>query len=162
MDKMAQPAPAEEPAVEALTSSEATSGKAATGDEVARCLVCQAVAGRVCYQCGAALCDTHSYREKDGTLDYCRACADQIVGVCDVCEALHARPCRQCGMKVCEDHQKRVIERWGWGGAPGQGGFTSWFPVLRTYCQEHGQNRFDVPKPTLTSLKGYDGSSPEW
>jgi hypothetical protein len=108
------------------------------------------------------LCETHSYREEGGTRDYCRTCADAIVGVCDVCDVLHAKPCRECGLKVCQDHQKRVIERWGWGGLPGQGSVTSWFPVIRTYCQEHGKNRFDVPQPGQKSMAGYDGSSLEW
>jgi hypothetical protein len=115
-----------------------------------------------CTRCQAALCDTCSYHEENGTSYYCRDCANEIVGVCDVCNAIHAQPCHDCRKMVCEQHQKRVIERWGWGGAPGQGGFTSWFPIVRTYCQEHGKHRFDIPKPELKALKGYDGSSPEW
>jgi hypothetical protein len=129
---------------------------------VAICTVCEAVATTACTRCQTALCETHYYQEEGGTLAYCRACADDIVGVCGICDALHARPCRECGLKVCTDHHKRVIERWGWGGAPGQGGVVSWFPMIRTYCQEHGQNRFDLPKPIQRTLTGYDGSSPEW
>lgn len=136
--------------------------EAAPAEATIVCTACQEPATQVCYRCGTALCEAHSFREAGGTRAYCRACADAIVGVCDVCDALHARPCKECGKKVCEVHQKRVIERWGWGGAPGQGGVTSWFPVMRTYCQEHGQNRLDVPKPNLRTMVGYDGSSPEW
>lgn len=131
-------------------------------EEIAVCMVCEETALNICRRCKGNLCETHSYIEEGGTFYYCRGCADEIVGVCAVCDALRARPCRECGMKVCEAHHKRVIERWGWGGAPGQGGFTSWFPVLYTYCQEHGQNRFDIAKPTAKVFKGYDGSSPEW
>ena len=130
--------------------------------EAIPCAVCAAPAEYICYRCKTDLCAAHTYREEEGTLDYCRACADALVGVCDVCDALHAKPCRECGMKVCQEHRKQVIERWGWGGLPGQGGVTSWFPMIRTYCQDHGQNRFDVAKPTLKSMTGYDGSSPEW
>lgn len=126
------------------------------------CIICETTATLACHRCEMPLCEIHSYREEGGTLPYCRTCADELVGVCGVCEALHARPCRECDLKVCADHQKRVIERWGWGGAPGQGGVTDWFPVLRTYCREHGQHRLDVPKPLLRTFQGYDGSSPEW
>ena len=126
------------------------------------CVVCEVATETVCHHCQAAICETHSYREPEGTLTYCRNCADELVGVCGICEALHARPCRECGLKVCEAHHKRVIERWGWGGAPGQGGVVSWFPMLRTYCQEHGRQRFDLPKPLKETFSGYDGSSPEW
>jgi hypothetical protein len=132
------------------------------GPEVSLCTTCAEPAANACRRCRTSICEVHSYHEKSSILYYCRACADALVGVCDVCEALHARPCRECGMKVCQEHQKRVIERWGWGGAPGQGGVTSWFPVMRTYCQEHGHGRVDVPKPTLSIFKGYDASSPEW
>jgi hypothetical protein len=100
--------------------------------------------------------------EENGRLDYCRTCADALVGVCAVCEALPAKPCRECGMKVCQAHQKRVIERWGWGGLPGQGSVLDWFPMIRTYCQEHGRHRFDLPKPIQKALLGYGGTSPEW
>ena len=165
MDRMAQPAPPDDSAVTPLPDSNQPEVMPDTPDlesKAVYCVICEAPALHGCHRCESALCDNHTYREPEGTLDYCRACADQIVGVCDVCDALHARPCRECGLKVCEAHRKQVIERWGWGGAPGQGGVTSWFPMLRTYCQEHGKNRADVPKPTLRSLKGYDGSSPEW
>ena len=129
---------------------------------VSLCSQCNTPAIATCKQCGTDLCETHTYRESNGRLNYCRNCADDIVGVCAICDALHTRNCRECGLHVCEDHQKRVIERWGWGGAPGQGGVTNWFPVLRTYCQEHGQHRVDLPKPSKRTFTGYDGSSPEW
>ena len=133
-----------------------------TEEVTTHCATCETTATTVCHRCQADLCESHTYRETNGTLDYCRRCADFIVGVCTVCDALHARPCRECGMKVCAEHQKRVIERWGWGGAPGQGGVVSWFPMIGTYCQEHGKNRFDLPKPVQRTFTGYDGSSPEW
>jgi len=131
-------------------------------NEVVLCSQCEAVAVQSCRRCKTDLCDNCSYHEADSPKYYCRACADALVGVCDICEALHARPCRTCGTKVCQAHHKRVISRWGWGGAAGQGGVVDWFPVLQTYCQEHGQNRLDVIKPAVKTLKGYDGSSPEW
>ncbi len=115
-----------------------------------------------CTRCQTGLCEVCSYHEENGTTYYCRECANDIVGVCDVCDAIHAYPCHTCQKMVCEQHQKQVIERWGWGGAPGQGGFTNWFPIKRTYCEEHGKNRLDTPKPKLKALKGYDGTSPEW
>lgn len=158
-ERTTAPAPSDEVAGGRV---EATPNGAAVETDVAGCTVCGEPAVRACERCAAALCADHSYHEAGGALFYCRSCADAIVGVCDVCDALHARPCRECGLKVCEAHQKRVIERWGWGGAPGQGGVLSWFPVIRTYCQEHGRNRVDVPKPSLRTFTGYDGSSPEW
>lgn len=161
MDSTTQPVPADDLSEATPLQPEATQATPET-EAVAHCAICEAPAGRVCYRCQANLCESHSYREEGGTRDYCRACADAIVGVCDVCDVLYAKPCRECGVKVCQDHQKRVVERWGWGGLPGQGGVTSWFPVIRTYCQEHGKNRFDVPKPDLKSMAGYDGSSLEW
>lgn len=165
MDEIAQPAPSDDALSDSVSvpgNVEVTDGAATSDTEVAACVVCAETAVHTCRRCKADLCQAHSYCEEGGTLYYCRACADDIVGVCDVCDALHARPCRECGMKVCEAHQKRVIERWGWGGVPGQGGVTAWFPILRTYCQEHGQNRIDVPRPALRTFTGYDGSSPEW
>jgi len=132
------------------------------GSDIVVCTTCDEPGVNECRRCKTSLCMTHSYHEEGSTLYYCRACADDLVGVCEVCEALHTRACRECGMKVCEAHQKRIIERWGWGGAPGQGGVTSWFPVLRTYCQEHSRGRLDVPKPELSTFKGFDASSPEW
>ena len=147
--EMAQPAPPDQRPAD----NEAT---------VSLCSVCDVPATVTCQHCSTALCETHTYRETGGRLSYCRRCADEIVGVCAICDALHTRSCRECGLHVCEAHQKRVIERWGWGGAPGQGGVTNWFPVLRTYCQEHGRHRLDVPKPSTRTFTGYDGSSPEW
>jgi hypothetical protein len=114
-----------------------------------------------CYRCQKALCVECVYREENGTLTYCRSCANSLVGVCDVCDALYAKPCHECGKMVCEVHHKRVIERWGWGGRAGQGGVLEWFPILRTYCQDHGQNRTDKAKPEQR-FTGLDGSSPEW
>lgn len=114
-----------------------------------------------CHRCHKELCAQCTYREENGTLTYCRDCANILVGVCDVCDALHAKPCRECGKMVCELHHKRVIERWGWGGRTGQGGVLEWFPMIRTYCQEHGKNRLDRPKPERR-FTGLDGSSPEW
>jgi len=90
------------------------------------------VAEHTCFSCKEPLCESHSYREENGS------------------------------KKVCDDCSKKVISRWGWGGSPGQGGVTSWFPFIHTYCQEHGQNRFDLPKPAKRNFIGYDGSSPEW
>jgi hypothetical protein len=154
--------PADSLADETPATQPETAPAASESETPVQCAACEAPAVLVCYRCKADLCQAHSYREENGTRDYCRACADALVGVCDVCDALYAKACRECGMKVCQDHQKRVVERWGWGGLPGQGGVTSWFPMIRTYCQEHGQNRFDVPKPDLKSMAGYDGSSLEW
>ena len=114
-----------------------------------------------CYRCQKELCAPCTYREEGGTLTYCRDCANALVGVCDICDALHARPCHECGQMVCELHHKKVIEKWGWGGRAGQGGVLEWFPVMRTYCQEHGQNRTNHPKPEQR-FTGLDGSSPEW
>lgn len=130
--------------------------------DLAMCAACDAVAEHECVSCQIPLCDACSYHEEGGTKFYCRACADEIVGVCDECDALYAKPCRTCGKKVCDACRKSVIERWGWGGVGGQGGFTTWFPVVRTYCQEHGQHQLDAVKPTRRTFKGYDGSSPEW
>lgn len=126
------------------------------------CTVCQEGTTITCVRCQSPLCLAHSYREEGGSRSHCRACADEIVGVCDICDALHARACHECGQKVCQDHAKRVVERWGWGGLAGQGGVTNWFPILRTYCQEHGRQHFSLPKPSLKTFRGYDGSSPEW
>lgn len=159
MDKLQELAPSNEDNEHVVPLSEST---LTVDEEVMHCAACEEVASQSCHRCETALCETHSYHEEGGSLYYCRACADDIVGVCHVCDAIHARPCRECGNKVCEAHAKAVIERWGWGGAPGQGGFTSWFPMIRTYCQEHGRQRFSLPKPQLRTFKGYDGSSPEW
>lgn len=158
MDKMVERVPSEEDVVLALDDD------VVVEDEVPTvfCTACEEIAAHTCHRCEMALCKRHSYHEENGTLQYCRACADAIVGVCDICDALHARPCRECGCKVCETHSRRVIERWGWGGAPGQGGFMSWFPMIRTYCQQHGSHRISLPKPKMRAFKGYDGSSPEW
>lgn len=126
--------------------------------------ICECGRGEIeftCHRCLKALCAQCTYREEGGTLTYCRDCANILVGVCDVCDALHAKACRECGMMVCELHQKRVVERWGWGGRSGQGGVLEWFPMIRTYCQEHGKNRSDQPKPEQR-FTGLDGSSPEW
>lgn len=114
-----------------------------------------------CHRCQKELCAQCTYREDNGTLTYCRDCANVLVGVCDVCDAVHAKPCHECGLMVCELHYKKVIEKWGWGGRSGQGGVLEWFPVMRTYCQEHGQNRDDRRKPQQR-FAGLDGSSPEW
>ena len=162
MDNAALPAELDEAAT--LSESASAEDKAETPAEVeiVYCATCGIEAGRTCHRCATNLCDAHTYREENGTLDYCRACADALVGVCAVCDALHTKPCRECGMKVCEAHQKRVIERWGWGGMPGQGSVLDWFPMIRTYCQEHGRQRFDLPKPVQRALSGHDGSSPEW
>ena len=121
---------------------------------VTHCTTCETTATTACYRCHTALCEGHSYREVGGSLDYCRGCADFIVGVCAVCDALHARPCRECGVKVCTDHQRQVIERWGWGGVPGQEGVVNWLPMIGTYCQEHGKNRVDLPKPVQRTFTG--------
>lgn len=120
------------------------------------------VAEHTCLGCKTALCAAHVYREENGTLTFCHACADEKVGICADCGVLHARPCRECSKKVCDDCAKKVIERWGWGGDPGQGGVTSWFPFVRTYCQEHGDGRVDRARPAQKNFMGYDGSSPEW
>jgi len=114
-----------------------------------------------CQRCQKELCAQCAYREEGGHLDYCRSCANILVGVCDVCDALHAKPCHSCGKMVCEQHHKRVVERWGWGGRAGQGGVLEWFPIVRTYCQEHGRDRHDRPRPEKR-FTGLDGSSPEW
>lgn len=114
-----------------------------------------------CYRCDKELCAECIYQEENGSLIYCRDCANLLVGVCDVCDALHAKPCWECSKMVCEEHRKQVVERWGWGGRSGQGGVLEWFPMIRTYCQEHGQNRVDRPKPEQR-FTGLDGSSPEW
>jgi hypothetical protein len=114
-----------------------------------------------CHRCQKELCAQCTYREDKGTLTYCRDCANALVGVCDVCDAVHAKPCHECGLMVCELHHKKVIEKWGWGGRAGQGGVLEWFPVMRTYCQEHGQKRSDRSKPEQR-FTGMDGSSPEW
>jgi hypothetical protein len=114
-----------------------------------------------CYRCQKALCVECVYREENGTLTYCRSCANSLVGVCDVCDALHAKACHECGKMVCVQHHKRVIERWGWGGRSGQGGVLEWFPIRHTYCLEHGQTRTDRAKPEKR-FTGLDGSSPEW
>lgn len=143
-------------------AGESSPAESKVGPAVQLCITCDKPAINNCHRCRTSICDIHSYHEKSSILYYCRACADALVGVCDVCEALHARPCRECGMKVCQEHQKRIVARWGWGGAPGQGGVTSWFPVMRTYCQEHSRGQVDVPKPALGTFKGYDASSPEW
>jgi hypothetical protein len=126
------------------------------------CHACGQPAGEACIRCGAPLCAAHAYREAEGEPAFCRACADELVGVCDVCDALYARPCEECGRKVCAAHRVRVVKRWGWGGAPGQGGLTDWFPMRATYCAEHGAGREDAPRPQARKMKGYDGSSPEW
>ncbi|MDX1523463.1 MAG: hypothetical protein R3264_17690 [Anaerolineae bacterium] len=159
MDDQTHLAPSSEAAI---NSEPAIAPPDAAEAEVELCSQCEAVAAQSCRQCNIHLCDACSYHEAGGTKYYCRACADALVGVCDVCEALHARPCRTCGLKVCEAHQKRVTVRWGWGGVSGQGGVVDWFPILHTYCQEHGQNRLDIPRPLLKTFNGYDGSSPEW
>ena len=120
------------------------------------------VAEHTCFSCKEPLCENHSYREENGRLNFCYACADKAVGICAECGVLHARSCRECSKKVCDECSKKIIARWGWGGSPGQGGVTNWFPFIHTYCQEHGQNRFDLPRPAKRSFMGYDGSSPEW
>jgi hypothetical protein len=114
-----------------------------------------------CHRCYKQLCVQCKYQEENGSLTYCRNCANILVGVCDVCDALHAKPCRECSKMVCDQHHKRVIERWGWGGRSGQGGVLEWFPMIRTYCQDHGKNRLDRPQPEKR-FTGLDGSSPEW
>lgn len=164
MGEMRQPVPSDEMTTlsEHVPSSRGASVGTDIDSEISYCSSCGELATHTCQRCKVNLCEAHSYHEDGSMLHYCRACADRIVGVCDVCDALHARPCRECGKKVCDDHRKQVIERWGWGGVPGQGGFTDWFPVIRTYCQEHGRNRVDIPKPALRRFTGYDGSSPEW
>lgn len=164
-NKLSQSADVFESLAEDLASVDERENPTATDvdpDDLRLCLVCQETAIFTCRSCKAPMCQTHSYYEEGGTHYYCRTCADRVVGICEVCEALHTRPCRECGQKVCQDHQKRVVQRWGWGGEPGQGGFTRWFPIFHTYCHKHGQNRIDVAKPTAQTLVGYDGSSPEW
>lgn len=126
------------------------------------CQACNEAAVNACRRCGAQMCPAHSYHDEGSELYFCRACADEIVGLCAICDALYARPCRECGRKVCADHQVQVIQRWGWGGAPGQGGVTDWFPVMAIYCPEHGKGHSNAPRPKARSMKGYDASSPEW
>ena len=134
-----------------------------TTEEVApTCHTCAEAASDACVKCGAPLCTAHRYHDEGSTVYFCRSCADAAVGVCDVCDALYARACEVCGQKVCEVHQVRVVHRWGWGGLPGQGGVTDWFPMTATYCAEHGKGRTDAPRPSERSMKGYDASSPEW
>ncbi|HZD10155.1 MAG TPA: hypothetical protein VE553_02345 [Candidatus Binatia bacterium] len=145
MDLSATPEPSEEPA--GLLENPCSCGRA----EIEF----------TCHRCGKELCALCTYREENGTLAYCRECANVLVGVCDICDTLHAKPCQECGMMLCEAHQTRVVERWGWGGRSGQGGVVEWFPIVRTYCQEHGQNRVDRAKPERR-FTGVDGSSPEW
>jgi hypothetical protein len=147
-------------------TSEVVEETAEIGEETAVPLQNPCTCGRAeievtCHRCQKELCAHCTYREENGALVYCRDCANVLVGVCDVCDALHARPCHECGTMVCELHHKRVIEKWGWGGRAGQGSVLEWFPVMRTYCQEHGQNRVDRPKPQQRFM-GMDGSSPEW
>jgi hypothetical protein len=148
----------EETSVEALTEDAVV--------ETAAPLTVLCTCGRseiefTCYRCQKELCAQCTYREDGGTRTYCRDCANALVGVCDVCDAVHAKACHECGMMVCELHRKQVIERWGWGGRAGQGGVLEWFPILRAYCQEHGQNKTDRAKPE-ERFTGLDGSSPEW
>ncbi len=125
------------------------------------CARCDQPAVFTCSHCEAALRGSQSYRAPTTGQVCCRTCADARWGVCDVYDALPARHCQECGRKVCQEHQRQVIARWGWGTTPGTG-VTDWFPILQTYCLEHGKDRPDVPQPAMRTLTGYDGSSPEW
>ncbi|MDT8305735.1 MAG: hypothetical protein RRC07_07340 [Anaerolineae bacterium] len=125
------------------------------------CSCSRAAVEHTCLRCQRELCALCTYREENGTLTYCRDCANTLVGVCDICDALHAKPCHQCGTMVCDGHQTQITKRWGWGGRSGQGGVLEWFPMKRTYCPEHGQGRVDKPRPAQR-FSGFDGSSPEW
>jgi len=143
-----------------LSATFKADGETAVPPEIP-CVCGRALVEYTCHRCQIKLCAQCAYHEENGKLFFCRECANILVGVCEVCDAVHARPCRECGKMVCELHQKRIVERWGWGGRPGQGGVLEWFPVMSTYCEEHGQNRNHHPKPERR-FTGLDGSSPEW